>query len=290
MAGFLDDLKYSIRTGGALTQIILVNTIVFLIANIIVYGFGFKADNWADYIALPGRFKEFLYRPWTLFTYMFFHLDLSHVFWNMVWLYSLGRIFNELIGPKRLLWVYLLGGISGGLLFLIIYSTVNVGGLLLGASAGVMAIVVAVAAFAPNYVVQLFIFGPVRLKYIALISFIITSVLYFQSNTGGKVAHIGGALFGLVYGLQYKRGRDMARGLGNMGSSIGGMFDKKKKSPLKVTYNKRKVSDEEYNASKVVEQQVIDAILDKISRSGYDSLSKREKEILFKASNKKDKR
>lgn len=284
---FLDDLKNSFRSGNVLTSLIVVNVIVFVIANILVYGF--DSGKWAGYIALPGIFGELLYRPWTLITYMFLHIELGHIFWNMLWLYFLGRIFSDLIGSRRLFWVYLLGGISGGVLFLIVNTVAGFNNPLLGASAGVMAVVVAVSAFAPNYIVHLFLFGPVRLKYIALVMFLITSVLYFQENMGGKVAHIGGALFGLIYGLQYKRGTDLAKGFGNMSGRISDILSRKKKSPLRVTHSKRKMTDEEYNASKVVEQQMVDAILDKISRSGYDSLSKKEKEILFKASNK-DKR
>jgi membrane associated rhomboid family serine protease len=285
---FLDDIKYTLRTGNVLTRLILVNSAVFLIANISVYIIRYA--GFIDYLALPSTFHWLIRYPWTIITYMFLHLELGHVFWNMIWLYSMGRIFTDFMGPKRLLSVYLMGGIAGGLTYLLVNEMVFLGGPLLGASAGVMAIVVAAGAYAPDYIVNMFLVGPVRLKYVALFSFIATSIIDFTINTGGKISHIGGALFGLLYGLQYKRGIDLSKGITYLIDRITSIFKPREKSRLKVTHSKkRKITDEEYNIHRVAEQQVVDAILDKISRSGYDSLTKKEKEILFRASNK-DKR
>lgn len=275
---FIDDLKNS----NTLVKIIVANVVIFLLANM-VYHIG-KVHGFVDYLAISPDLGIFGRRFWTAFTYMFFHMDLGHVFWNMLWLYWTGRIFMEYMGGRRLFGVYVLGGLSGALLFLLLSQVFYLGNGLVGASAGVMAIVVAAATHRPNYVVHLILIGPVRLKYIALISFLLTTLIDFTINTGGKVAHLGGALFGLLYGLQYNKGRDLSKGV----TSIGNVFARKPKSHLKVMYKKR-LTDEEYNANRVIEQQVIDAILDKISKSGYDSLSKKEKEILFRASNKGDK-
>lgn len=282
------------RTSGILTRLILVNAIIFIIANIIENVVVSPSGNpFLNQLALWWVPKVFMTRPWGLISYMFLHVDFPHVFFNMLWLYWMGVIFLEYLGAKRLFGIYIMGGLSGGLLYFIcanLFPSLHAWGFfLLGASASVMAIVVAIAVYVPNYTVHLLLFGPVRLKYIALIIFILTSVLDFSMNTGGKVAHIGGALMGYLFTLQMRRGRDLTKGITFITDKFMGLFAPKPKSKLKVTYNKKKVTDEEYNASRVVEQQVIDAILDKISRSGYDSLSKREKEILFQAS-KKDKR
>lgn len=276
---FIDDLKNS----NTLVKVIVANVLVFLVVNILIHIGGLH--GFVGYLAISPNLGVFGTRFWTAFTYMFLHLDLGHVFWNMVWLYWMGRIFMEYMGGRRLFGVYVLGGLSGAFLFLALSQVFYLGNGLVGASAGVMAVVVAAAVHRPNYIVHLLFIGPVRLKYIALISFLLTTLIDFTINTGGKVAHIGGALFGLLYGMQYNKGRDLSKGVTQLGNLFG---SKKSKSHLKVTY-KKKLSDEEYNAHRVVEQQVIDAILDKISKSGYDSLSKKEKEILFRASNKGDK-
>jgi membrane associated rhomboid family serine protease len=293
-----EDLKRHLKSN-VLARLVLVNAVVFIVMNIIIavtkgdpQQIGAPptlGDIIAENLALPSSLELLLQRPWTLVTYMFFHLDFPHIFFNMIWLWSIGTIFVEYLGSKRLFGVYILGGISGALLYLLAANFITglpLHGFLLGASAGVMAIVVGIAVYVPDYTVNLLLFGPVKLKWLALISFILTSIIDFSANTGGKVAHIGGALFGFLYILQYKKGRDLTRGV----TAITGWFSSasgpKTKSHLKVKHRKRPISDEEYNASKAVEQQVIDSILDKISKSGYDSLSKREKEILFKASNK----
>ena len=276
---FIDDLKNS----STLVKVIVANVLIFLVANMMYHIGGARA--FVGYLAISPELGEFGRRFWTAFTYMFFHLELGHLFWNMLWLYWMGKIFTEYMGSKRLIGVYILGGLSGALLFLGLSQVFYLGIGLLGASAGVMAIVVAAAVHRPNYIVHLLLIGPVRLKYIALTSFLLTSLIDFSANTGGKVAHIGGALFGVLFGMQYTKGRDLTAWLTRIGDVLA---KRKRRSHLKVEY-KRKVTDEDYNASRVVEQQVIDAILDKISKSGYDSLSKREKEILFRASNKGDK-
>lgn len=284
-----EDLKNVFRRqNNGLVRLIVINVLVFLAVNITVAlgnlsGGGLRRIIY-EWIALPSGFMEFATHFWTLFTYMFVHEDLGHIFFNMLVLYTMGRIFTEYQGSARLVSLYILGGIAGGILYLALYNLVPATGysFLVGASAGVTAIMVGIASIVPNYTLMIFLIGPVRLKYVALVLFVLTSIIDLASNTGGKVAHIGGALFGLLYGFRYAAGTKPTEWL-------AGLMDRKpsgRSSRMKVTYS-RKVSDEEYNVSKLQKQQRIDEILDKISRSGYDSLTKEEKELLFKMSNDK---
>jgi len=183
--------------------------------------------------------------------------------------------------------VYLLGGFSGGILYLLFAAFAPqffANTVLLGASAGVMAVVIAVGVLLPEYVIHLLFFGGVRLKYVALVSFILTSLLDLSQNTGGKISHIGGAVFGLLFTLQYKRGKDLTKPVTNFLDWLSGVISGKK-SPIKVTYRK-KTGNEDFNARMNARQQRTDHILDKISKSGYDSLTKEEKDFLFKESGK----
>jgi len=152
---------------------------------------------------------------------------------------------------------------------------------LLGASAGVMAVVIAIAILLPDYVIHLLFFGGVKLKYLALASFILTSILDISQNTGGKISHIGGALFGMIFMLQYKNGNDLTKPIGVFLDWISSVFNGKSK--IKISY-RRKASDDDYNQNQRAKQAKVDAILDKISKSGYEALTKEEKDFLFKAS------
>jgi hypothetical protein len=179
----------------------------------------------------------------------------------------------------------------GGILFVIFYNLfpvfepVRSASVALGASASVMAVVVAVATFRPERRMHLIFIGPVKIGYIALAMFILTSLVDFSVNTGGKIAHIGGALTGFLFAYYYKRGKDLFRGFDRAMDRIATWF-KPGKQRMKVTY-KRPADDMEYNRQKVKEQKEVDEILDKISKGGYNSLTAREKEILFKMSDKK---
>jgi len=177
-----------------------------------------------------------------------------------------------------------LGGISGGLLFLLtawVFPMQFHYTFLLGASAGVMAVVIAIAVLVPDYMIHLMFLGGVKLKYLALASFILTSILDISQNTGGKIAHIGGALFGLLFMMQHKKGRDLTTPVVSFLNWVVSLFSGNSK--IKVTY-RRKPSNEDYNSNQKAKQQKIDAILDKISKAGYESLTKEEKDYLFKAS------
>ena len=277
------DIQNALRgSNGALWRLIIINVAVCLLLNILVNimavsGDMFFGDVLTDYLTLPATLSDLPSRFWTLATYMFVHFDFMHLIGNMLMLYFLGRIFCDLLGGARMTAVYLLGGVCGGLVFILVENLVppdNIRHYLEGASAGVMAIVVAVAAYSPEYMT--FPFGrPLKLKWLALIVFIISSLIDLTENTGGKVSHIGGAIFGLIYGTQLRHGKRFMDG-------FAGVFKSKRKN-LRVEYSRSRIAnDEAYNASKASLRRQVDEILDKISRSGYDSLTKDEKEFLQK--------
>ncbi len=285
------DLRNAFRKGenGAI-KLIIINVAIFIIANVAIAIGESRGYDFGAWLALPSLPDDIITHPWTFITYMFFHTGLWHMVFNMLMLYFMGRIFTEYMNSLRLISVYLLGGICGGLLFVALYNLYPSLGYrpLIGASAGVMAIAVSIATVIPNYPVGLFLMGTIRLKYLALIIFVLTSLLDLSSNTGGKVAHIGGAIFGVLYGMQQRRGKDMSLGMGRLLNGISSLFRPVGKTKMRVTHRRGR-SDEAYNMSKVQKQQQVDEILDKISKSGYESLSKEEKDMLFKMSNDKNK-
>jgi len=285
-----DEIKDSFKNGTALTRLIYINIAVFLALHIaIIFLHLFSASDKLytiiEWFAVPADLKTLLFKPWTVFTYMFLHKDFFHILFNLLWLFWFGKIFLTYLDEKRLLNVYLLGGISGALLYVISYNLVPSlneqvpNSVAMGASAAVMAIVIATAAYAPNHTLYLVFVGPVKIIWLALIGFILSSVVDFSINTGGKIAHFGGALFGYFFILRYKQGKDISIWFTRIMDGIFSLFKSRKR--MKVSY-KRTSNDYEYNAVKKEKQKNLDAILDKISKSGYDSLTKEEKETLFK--------
>lgn len=274
------------RSGNGLVKIIVITSVIFVFQNIIdnIAIMSGSRPPFIRMFALPAGFISALLKPWTLITYMFLHDGLLHILFNMLWLYWIGKIFVEFVNSKRLVAVYFLGGIAGALLFLLLEAMYPMKNPMVGASAGVTAVVIATAVLLPDYVIYLLFFGRVRLKYLALIAFVLTSLIDLSQNTGGKIAHIGGALFGGFFMLQYKRGTDITKPFLAFFDWIASLFANKPK--VRINYVRKKVSDEEYNANQRFRQQKIDQILDKISKSGYDALTKEEKDFLFKMSGK----
>jgi membrane associated rhomboid family serine protease len=294
--GIWDEIKLTFRNGSNLTRLIYINIVVFILLSIIA-GIGFLLNNQEisgralDLFSVPASFNALLLRPWTLITYMFTHKDIWHILFNMLWLYWFGRIFLEYLDERKLVAVYLLGGISGAIVYILSFNIfpaftgVVADSVAIGASASVMAIVIAIAAYVPDYTVQLFLFGRIKIKYMALAIFILTSIMDFSVNSGGKLAHIGGAFFGYFYIINLRHGHDIGKGFNRIIDFFATIFKPRKK--LKVTY--KKVSTEyEYNKIKTEHQKRINNILDKISKGGYESLTKEEKETLFKESQKKN--
>lgn len=285
-----DEIKDSFKNGNSLTKLIYINVGVFLLIHIILiffYLFAAEAKIYSliEWLAVPADLSTLLHRPWTVITYMFLHKDFFHILFNLLWLYWFGKIFLSYLDPKRLLNVYILGGISGALLYVFAYNVIPVLheqaalSVAMGASAAVMAIVIATAAYAPEHIIQIVFIGPVKIIWVALAGFILSSLVDFSMNTGGKIAHIGGALFGYFFILRYKQGKDITRWFAGIMDRAFSILKPRKK--MKVTYKKPK-DDFEYNAIKKEKQQQLDNILDKISKSGYDSLTREEKDTLFK--------
>lgn len=293
----IDDIKNQFKSGNVLTRLILVNLFVFLGVNLVALIFWLIGNPslsgvLVKWLAVPANFLELLYKPWTLLTYMFLHEGFWHIAMNMLILYYAGRIFLTFLSEKQLFGVYILGGLLGGFLFQLAYNIFPIfsnsmeHAICMGASASVIAVLVAGATIAPNYQVNLILLGPVRLKYIALFYVIMDLVSIRMSNPGGHIAHIGGAILGFWYIKRLQSGKDMATIVTKIVDTFKYYTNRKTTSKMKVTY-KKTTSDSSYNFNKRKEEQIIDSILDKISKSGYESLTKEEKEILFKASNKK---
>jgi membrane associated rhomboid family serine protease len=292
-----DDIKATFRNGTSLTRLIYINIALFIIISIIgIIGFLLVnpeiINQTIRLLSVPSSIQTLLVRPWTLITYMFTHKELLHILVNLLWLYWFGKIFLEYLDQKKLVAVYLLGGITGAFTYVLSYNifpafqgVVGESIPLLGASASVMAIVVAIAVYVPDYTVYLFLLGRVKIKYIALGIFILTSIMDFSVNSGGKLAHIGGAIFGYLYIVSYRQGHDIGKGINKIIDFFITFLKPRKK--LKVTH-KKAADDFDYNQTKVEHQKEINKILDKISKGGYDSLTKSEKDTLFRESQKKN--
>lgn len=282
-----DEIKESFRQGSALTRLIYINLGLFLLIRLtnVLYFLAGKEFPFLDWLALPADFGLLASRPWTLITYMFLHFDFLHILFNLLWLFWMGQIFLGYFNQAKLVTIYLLGGITGGLFYVTgynsfpIFAQIVTDSRLLGASASVIAILTALAVYVPNHTIHLMFIGPVRMKYIALFSVLMYVIGISSSNAGGNLAHLGGACWGVLSILLLRRGIDPSVGLGKMFAGVKNPFAPKSK--VKVSYRKP-VDDIEYNRMKNQDRARMNEILDKISKSGYDSLSKEEKEILFR--------
>ena len=282
-----DEIKESFREGSALTRVIYINLGVFLVFRILNVFFFLSGTPFPlmDWLALPADLGLLASRPWTLITYMFLHFEFLHILFNLLWLYWMGQIFLTYFDQGKLITIYILGGIFGGLFYVVGYNLFPVfshmvsDSRLLGASASVIAIVTALAVHAPNHSLHLMFIGPVKMKYIALVSVLMYVIGISSTNAGGNLAHLGGAFWGVIYVLQLRRGIDPGKSVNGLFSSLKKTFSPQPK--VKVSYRKP-VDDIEYNRQKNQDQMRMNEILEKISKSGYDSLSKEEKEILFR--------
>ena len=280
MGHIITDLKEAFRRGNVFIQLIYINVGIFVataLINILLQLFNRSAAGIFELLALPASFTRFILQPWSLFTYMFMHAGFMHILFNMLWLYWFGQL-------------------CGGLLYMISYNLfpyfrpmVEVS-TMVGASASVLAIVVATAYREPNYPVRLFLFGTIRLKYLALIV-VLTDLLFITSgNAGGHIAHLGGALAGLWFAASLSKGTDITVWINRILDGVSSLFYKKnwkRKPKMKVHYgNYSREQDYDYNARKKAQSDEVDRILDKLKKSGYESLTTEEKKSLFDASKK----
>lgn len=271
-------------------KLIVLNVGIFILDGLINVLFGPSGIVISRWFELPKDFFQFLSQPWSLVSYSFFHSGFGHIFWNMIMLYFTGRIFLNLFDKKQFINVYFLGIILGGLIFLVSYNIfpalLGTNTSLIGASAGVTAVLIFVCAYLPNQEVRVIFFN-VKLWHIGLFVVLLDLIqISMGSNIGGRLAHLGGAALGYYYAVQLPKGHDIGEWFGRLLDSLGNMFKgKETKAPMKTVYRKKSPASPRAreNYDKVSHQHQIDAILDKISKSGYESLSKAEKDFLFKA-------
>jgi membrane associated rhomboid family serine protease len=279
-------------------QLIAINVIVYLGVNLIQLpyffsGQKFDVSSFRFDIGLPADVHQLMHQPWTVLTYMFTHFEFMHILLNVLMLYWFGKILSEFAGNKKILPVYLLGGICGGIFYVAAYNLFPVFSDAVGearawgASASVMAVVFAAVTLVPDYTMFLLLFGAVRIKWIALVLVLIDIISIPNSNAGGHIAHLGGALFGFFYVKQLQNGIDLGAGLNRVADAVTNIF--KKRPDLQITYRRKEKATmgSFFNRSAVQSssQERIDTILDKISQSGYESLSREEKDFLFNVSN-----
>ncbi|MDD2475297.1 MAG: rhomboid family intramembrane serine protease [Dysgonamonadaceae bacterium] len=295
MSEFINALKSRFNRGNILMKFIFINVAVFVAIHavgVIATLFRLESLNLLLFLAVPSKLSTLFIKFWTLFTYMFVHEGFIHILFNMLWLYWFGNIFLSYFNERTLGSLYVIGGFAGALLYVVAFNTIpyylDLGhGIMIGASASVMAIVMATAFYRKDTTLNLFLFGRVKIIYIALVVFLIDFFsLSSGNNPGGHVAHIGGAIAGYLFAIQYKKGKDFTLPISRFLDSIANLFKKRKhKGAHKVVY-KRTESDYDYNFRKAEESKKIDAILDKLKQSGYDNLSSEEKRQLFDAGKK----
>ena len=293
MRKFLNEIRMQFGNATSLYHLMAINIGVFLFFTLIrTFLYLFQVDDsWLDLVIdklkLPSNLGTLMTQPWSLVTYMFLHDGITHILFNMLLFFWMGKLLTEYLGNDKLWTTYLLGGLSGGALYDLAYNlfpvfeTIEQGSKLLGASAGVIAILIATATLLPDYMLQLMIFGNVKLKYVAIASVLLYAISIPYGNAGGHIAHLGGALFGFAMIKILRKGTDITIWLIKLGSR------NKSKSNLRVVSRSKKSSDEVFFESQRNSQDNIDRILDKMNRSGFDSLTSDEKEFLYKESRKK---
>lgn len=332
----IDELRNEFRFGSMINRLIIINVGVFLVFNVLLDIF-FRLltqeglyGQVLEWFYVTSSVPSLLLKPWTLLTYQFFHGGFLHILFNMLILYMFGRIFREFLGNKKILPVYIMGGLAGAVLYIVFYNIFPFfdaavdNSTMLGASASVMAIMVAISTLRPNY--EVFLFGLVRVKiiYIALFFVGMDVLTMLDSNSGGHIAHLGGAVFGYVFTRQLRAGSDWSVGFNNLVDGITNWLSspsKPKKSKVKMAYKKDKNKQQNKSSSSNTnrkqsstsqtfyrketsapkastteemdadtfsksQQDRVDKILDKIAKSGWGSLSKEEQEFLHNVSKK----
>ena len=285
----LDGFKQFFLQKSVLSRLMLINIIIWLICLFVsVFTWLFNISDISfvtNLFAVPADLSSLSDKPWTIFTYMFLQEQFWHLFFNMLMLYYGGKIFLQYFSQKQLLITYIFGGVFGALFFIISFNTFPVFGnmktdaVALGASASVLSILVAAATYRPEYRLNLFLLGQVKMKWVALIFVVIDILSIPKGNSGGHIAHLGGALWGFLYAFMLRKNFDIYL-----------IFKHQPKIRVKSrnadNYHQRPKTDEQYNAERAQEQEEIDRILEKIAKNGYSSLSDKEKEFLFRQSKK----
>ena len=291
-----EDFKYAMRSGNMVSKIIILNVAIFILINLVkAFDFNSGADPNSIYhtienlLSIPSSLSTLIRQPWSILSHMFLHVGFWHIFWNMLLLYWFGRIVGDFIGDNRILPIYIMGGLMGAIFYVVTDQFLPNGtagnAYAMGASAAVMAMVWTAATLSPDYIMRLILIGPVRLKYIALVLFILD---IFQSagssNSGGAFAHIGGALFGMLYVYLLRKGTDLTEPWQSEFWQQKPSRKKTSRSSFKVVHKSE--PKQEKNQRSANTQDELDRILDKINQKGYDNLTQEEKEFLYQASKK----
>ena len=279
----LDDLKLQYKTGGMVQKLIFWNIGCFLLSLVFFYSFSVGSFQIPTWIALSSDFGTFIRTPWTLITFNFFHAGFLHLIFNLMVLHFSGRLFSTYFTDKQLLGVYVLGGIFSGVTFVLSYIFIGKAGLLVGASGAIMAILIATATYAPFMLLRIPLIGIVKLWHVAFVILLVDLIQMPLDNTGGHLAHLGGALFGFIYIKLLQSGKDFTKPFTTLLDTFANLFKPKKKTPFKKVHRNTTKKVVNSFTEKDITQKQIDDILDKISKSGYDSITKEEKEFLFKA-------
>jgi len=287
----IDNIKHTFKQGNALSRLILINLSVFVILKLVIIIFTLfnsSGEYLVSFLAVPSDVISLIQKAWTPITYMFLHEGFMHILFNMLNLFWFGKLFTIYFSEKQLVGLYLLGGLFGAAFYIAAfnlfpyYSPVLHQSLLLGASASIMAIIVATAVRTPNMEMQLLFLGNIKLKYIATVIVLMSFFGITSDNGGGQLAHLGGALAGYLFVVSLRQSIDLTKGLNWLLDFLYDLFRPRK---LKIRHNKTRkngpMSDADYNANKARKMAKIDHILDKIKTSGYDSLTADEKKQLF---------
>jgi membrane associated rhomboid family serine protease len=281
-------ILYQFNQASIILKIIVINTLIFLAVYLGSFFFKLSPSSFVSWLVLPTSFVEIILQPWSIITYAFLHAGFWHLFWNMYLLYWFGTYVLNLFTAKRFLTIYLLGAICGGLLYIFSYNLFpvfnNINSNLMGASAAVLAIVIFIATYTPNTIVRVFMFK-VKLWQIGLVMVLLDLFqLPSSGNAGGLIAHMGGALFGYVYAKQLTKGNDIGIWFESLIDSVINLFKPRHKKPFKKVHRTKQTTGKQAKKKPSNGHQAkIDSVLDKIGKSGYDSLTKAEKDFLFKA-------
>jgi membrane associated rhomboid family serine protease len=282
----LEDLKWQYKIGGIANKMIYWNVGVFLVSIIFFYQFNFGVFGFTNWLAVSSEPMEVLTKPWTLITYAFFHYGFMHLFFNMMVLNFSSRLFLTFFTQKQYLGLYLLSAIFAGLCFVLSFYLLHQTSAMVGASAAIMALLVATTTYQPLMDIRLLLIGHVKLWHITAVILLLDLLQIQLDNTGGHIAHLSGAFFGYIYIKLLQNGTDLSRIVNAVFEFFASLFGKKSSTPFKKVHVNPKrpaVKRESKIVAKDKIQQQLDEILDKISQSGYDSLTAQEKEFLFKA-------
>lgn len=290
----IEDIRRTYRQGTMLMRIIYINIAVFVLLHLVALVgiiINVPAQELVQWVQMPSDPVRLVRTPWTPVTYMFTHYDLLHILFNMLWLYWLGRIFLEYFTPKRLSALYVLGGLGGAALYLLAMNLLphfsGHNSYLMGASASVIAIVVAVAVWAPDYKIGLLFIGDISLKWVAIVTIGIDLLSVDAGNAGGHIAHLGGAAVGAVYATALRRGTDITAPLNAVLDWLASLVSRREPGVGQPVGGKAYGKTHATSHTEPPTEAEIDAILDKIKRSGYTSLTDHERDVLFSASRKK---